>query len=116
MAKSKAEWVGRFKAEAALHLNSLKTHLQSLEDLPPSANLDEAQLEVVRELFRLAHTLRGSAGMVGQTTIAKLAEPLEQFWGQAYLSAIYLSTTQQNETKALLEQLGTELERLPSAP
>jgi HPt (histidine-containing phosphotransfer) domain-containing protein len=80
------KWLARFKPEAARHLVEL---IRGLEHLQPKTLVKPPNLKAtfeeitrtnpeLRELYRLAHTLKGSAGMVGQTEIAEYAEQIER--------------------------------------
>jgi len=80
------KWLARFKPEATRHLAELARGLQrlDLQTLRKPVNLKATFQEIaqvnpeLRELYRLVHTLKGSAGMVGQAEIAGLAESIEK--------------------------------------
>jgi len=80
------EWVARFREEALVHVAEIS---QGLEKLPPHLGQSEdeeaglAEHKAVRELYRHAHTIKGSAGMVGLEEIAEQARQLEELFGQA---------------------------------
>jgi two-component system, chemotaxis family, sensor kinase CheA len=59
-----------FLTEATEHLRTLEAGLVSLEERPDDA-------ETLNEIFRIAHSLKGDAGLVGFPRIAELAHVLE---------------------------------------
>src|SRR5262245_7951901 len=59
-----------FFTEAGEHLQTIEAGLVALEDRPED-------LEGVHEIFRLAHSLKGDAALVGFPRIAELAHALE---------------------------------------
>ncbi len=65
-----SEFIGEFRAEARDHLAKLSEGLVSLEAHPDQAGL-------LDELFRSAHTIKGSARMMGLEQINQLAHLLE---------------------------------------
>ncbi len=85
-ASDNQKWLARFKPEAARHLVELARGLEHLhpQTLVKPTNLKATFEEIartnpkLRELYRLAHTLKGSAGMVRQTEVAGLAEQIEK--------------------------------------
>lgn len=68
------EFIATFRAEARERLANLSAGLLSLESSTP----DE---DSVKGLFREAHTLKGSAGMMGLETIKQLAHKVEDILG-----------------------------------
>ena len=60
-----------FFEEADEHFTALEMGLLRIEQSP------EAVAEVIDEMFRAAHTLKGSAGLVKLTTISQIGHRLE---------------------------------------
>ncbi|HZH03676.1 MAG TPA: Hpt domain-containing protein, partial [Myxococcaceae bacterium] len=67
------ELLAVFREEAADLLSGLTRTLVQLE----TAELGEDRTKKIREVFRLAHTLKGSAATAGRGDIAELAHALE---------------------------------------
>jgi len=99
------EFLETFRAEAEEHLRNLNEGLLELESSPGSDDL-------VKKLFREAHTLKGSAGMMGFTSIRDLAHHAEDI-----LSAVQKGQTALTKEVAdlLLESLDRIEELLPVA-
>ncbi len=66
----KTELFGYFVSEAADHISVLEKGISELETSPDKKNL-------VEELFRSAHTLKGSAALVKLTTTSNIAHRME---------------------------------------
>jgi chemotaxis protein histidine kinase CheA len=82
------EWVARFKQEAEVHLVQITKGLQLLPPvLGQALTTEETAKEqyALRELFRHAHSVKGSARMIGLAEVAEKASLLEEILGQAYL-------------------------------
>lgn len=62
-----------FRAEAREHLDSLSRGLVDLEDAPPGG----ARTELLKELMRNAHTLKGSSRLLGLAEIGEVAHFME---------------------------------------
>ena len=62
-----------FKAEAAEHIQAISTGLIELEQAPSA----EAQAQVVEQIFREAHSMKGAARSVGLKDIESLCQALE---------------------------------------
>lgn len=99
------EFLETFRAEAEEHLGNLNEGLMELENSPGSEDL-------IKKLFREAHTLKGSAGMMGFTSIRDLAHHAEDI-----LSAVQKGQTELTKevTDLLLESLDRIEELLPVA-
>lgn len=67
----------------------------------------------VREVLRLAHTLKGAARVVGLGAIGELAHALEDCLAEAVVGSLGAERTRQ--ALALLDQVGEALAALPSA-
>lgn len=72
---NRSDIVDFFLVEASEHLQILNDGLLSLEE-------NSEDLSVVDEIFRSAHTIKGSAAMLGFTIISKLAHKMEDLLGK----------------------------------
>lgn len=61
----------------ALFLEEAEEQLQRLDDGLLSLESDPENLDIVREVFRAAHTLKGSSATVGLTQVANLTHAME---------------------------------------
>ena len=66
----RAELFGYFLSEAEDHINVLEKGISEIETAPDRKNL-------IEELFRAAHTLKGSAALVTLTTTSHIAHKME---------------------------------------
>jgi chemotaxis protein histidine kinase CheA len=73
-AREDSEFLETFKAEADEYLNKLDRGLLALEKNP-------SDTEILYELFRVAHTLKGAASMMGFTDIKEIAHRMEDLFG-----------------------------------
>lgn len=71
----KSDIVEFFLIEAGEHIQNLNNGLLSLEK-------DQSNREIIDELFRAAHTLKGSAAMMGLQGISDVAHKAEDMLGQ----------------------------------
>lgn len=71
---NKSEFVATFKAESEEHLGKLSKDLVALERTPGS-------IDIIKELFRVAHTLKGVARMMGFIEIQEIAHRIEDIFG-----------------------------------
>ncbi|MEW6608607.1 MAG: hybrid sensor histidine kinase/response regulator [bacterium] len=71
----KSIFLAKFKEETDERLNNLNNKLLNLEQNPDDA-------ELLNEVFREAHTLKGSAKMVGLTKINRIAHQMEDLLGR----------------------------------
>lgn len=69
-----SEFLETFQAEADEYLNKLDRGLLALEKNP-------SDTEILYELFRVAHTLKGAASMMGFTEIKEIAHRIEDLFG-----------------------------------
>ncbi len=65
-----------FRDESEEHIQKLNKNLLKIEE-------DPANLHIITELFREAHSLKGSARMIGLTAIENLSHKLEDIIGSA---------------------------------
>lgn len=77
----KSDIVEFFLIEAAEHIQNLNNGLLSLEK-------DQSNSEIIDELFRAAHTLKGSAAMMGLQGISDVAHKAEDMLGQFRSGAV----------------------------
>ncbi len=82
-----AELLEVFNEEADDHLKSLYHSLEEIEK-------DHASRELVQELRRAAHTLKGAAGAVGLRTITQIAHRMEDLLDRLYDEEIQPSPAQ----------------------
>ena len=80
--KVKPEWVVRFKAEAAVHLESSQTLIEKLNQKRTGKKTKLAD-QLLRQLFIKAHSIKGTASMLGQNQIVGQAAELEALWNEA---------------------------------
>jgi chemotaxis protein histidine kinase CheA len=90
---NRQDWVTRYKSEAGKHIACMRERLARIINegvvliVPRHASADTPRVdgdENLKELFRLAHTLKGSAGMVGLDDVQAVAERLEEILGNVY--------------------------------
>ena len=82
------EVLSYFSPEADEYLNTIQTLLQRLEG-------DHKNLETIHQLYRVAHTLKGSAYTVGFQVVGDIAHPIESCMlavreGQASIAADWI--------------------------
>lgn len=75
MALDEKKYMKIFQAEAVEHLSSLSDGLLKLEDDPSGADK-----ELIHELLRNAHTLKGSARMLGLMHVGDIAHKMEDLF------------------------------------
>jgi len=67
-------FIAQFKEEAHDHLQRITRHLFQLEETPGE------QRQIIEDVFRIAHTLKGSARMMGYADISSLAHKIEDLF------------------------------------
>lgn len=92
------EFMETFRTEAEEHLSNLNEGLMELERSPGNEDL-------VKKLFRDAHTLKGSAGMMGFSSMRDVAHHIEDI-----LSAVQKGQTRL--TKDIIDLLLESLDRI----
>ncbi len=92
-----AELLEIFNEEADDHLKNLYKALGEIEK-------DEATLELVQELRRSAHTLKGAAGAVGLRTITQISHRMEDLLDRLYDEEI---TPSQGQIKLIYQTTDT---------
>lgn len=98
------EFLQTFRAEAEERLKNLTEGFMSLEEAPGNE-------EVIKSLFREAHTLKGSAGMMGLVAIKELAHKTEDILTSVQNGQVELN---QEVTTLVLESLDCIYVLLPS--
>ncbi|MHB1326464.1 MAG: hybrid sensor histidine kinase/response regulator [Thermoleophilia bacterium] len=99
------EFLQTFRAEAEERLHNLAEGLMTLENVPG----DE---ELLKKLFREAHTLKGAAGMMGFDTVRDLSHRVEDLLSSVQKGQIPLN---KNRADILLETLDRIEELLPDS-
>jgi len=98
------EFLQTFRAEAEERLKNLTEGFVALEEAPGNE-------DVIKSLFREAHTLKGSAGMMGLVAIKELAHKTEDILTSVQSGQVELN---QEITTLLLESLDRIFVLLPS--
>ncbi|MFA6000795.1 MAG: hybrid sensor histidine kinase/response regulator [Thermoleophilia bacterium] len=98
------EFLQTFRAEAEERLKNLTEGFMALEEAPGNE-------EMIKSLFREAHTLKGSAGMMGLVAIKELAHKTEDILASVQNGQVELN---QEVTSLMLESLDRIHVLLPS--
>ncbi|MEI7556044.1 Hpt domain-containing protein [Candidatus Chlorohelix sp.] len=111
------KWVLRFKQEAAAHLQLLEKGLRQVQpNISPQPIENTEQLMALnpelRELFRLSHTIKGSAAMVGLQEIASKAERLENSLNKVLKRPDLFSELERQKFLALIAELIREVDEI----
>ncbi len=104
---NRSDIVDFFLVEASEHLQLLNDGLLSLEE-----NSDD--LNVVDEIFRSAHTIKGSAAMLGFHVVSKLAHKMEDILGNIRDQEIELSESLIDLLLQTVDTLNMLVESIPS--
>jgi len=104
---NRSDIVDFFLVEASEHLQVLNDGLLSLEE-----NNDD--LSVIDEIFRSAHTIKGSAAMLGFHVVSKLAHKMEDLLGQIRGREIELSESIIDLLLQTVDTLDMQVENIPS--
>ncbi len=102
------EWVARFRQDAETHLHAISQGLSLLPlELGQTSTQEEAEKEqqALRELYRHAHSMKGSARMVGLMEIGEQAQLLEEQLNQAYFEPGGFDETERAAVKVQIEAL-----------
>ncbi|NTW88354.1 MAG: hypothetical protein HGB26_04345, partial [Desulfobulbaceae bacterium] len=91
MAFDISKFIGRFVEEAREHVNALNKGMMDLENNPDDK-------EVIHQIFRSAHTIKGSSRMLKLLSISELAHKVEDILGALREGKIELS----NELSAII--------------
>lgn len=77
MSEEDDELLGMFVQEATEHLETIEPDLLTLEERG-----DETDPEIINRLFRGVHSIKGSAGFFGLSSITKLSHTMENLLGK----------------------------------
>jgi two-component system chemotaxis sensor kinase CheA len=100
----KRRFLDGFKAEALENLDLLNRDILKLEKEPNP--------EWIHELFRVAHTLKGSAGMMGFLKIQKIAHCLEDLFQSVKEKKITFNSTAADTVFSALDLIKTAVENV----
>jgi len=103
---NRSDIVDFFLVEASEHLQILNDGLLSLEE-------NSEDLSVVDEIFRSAHTIKGSAAMLGFNVISKLAHKMEDLLGKIRSRDLELSETVVDLLLQSVDTLTLQVENIP---
>ncbi|MBD3305582.1 chemotaxis protein CheA, partial [candidate division KSB3 bacterium] len=103
---NRSDIVDFFLVEAGEHLQILNDGLLSLEE-----NHDD--LSVVDEIFRSAHTIKGSAAMLGFNVVSKLAHKMEDLLGKIRNRDLELSESVIDLLLQSVDTLTAQVESIP---
>ena len=104
---NRSDIVDFFLVEASEHLQTLNDGLLSLEE-------NSEDLSVVDEIFRSAHTIKGSAAMLGFQVISKLAHKMEDLLGKIRSRDIELTESITDLLLQTVDTLTLQVENIPS--
>src|SRR5512136_188561 len=104
---NRSDIVDFFLVEASEHLQLLNDGLLSLEE-------NNENLSVVDEIFRSAHTIKGSAAMLGFNVISKLAHKMEDLLGKIRNQETSLSESVIDLLLQTVDSLTTQIEDIPN--
>lgn len=105
---NRSDIVDFFLVEASEHLQTLNDGLLSLEE-------NHENLSVVDEIFRSAHTIKGSAAMLGFNVISKLAHKMEDLLGKIRSREIALNESITDLLLQTIDTLTLQVENLPDS-
>ncbi|MBF0448328.1 MAG: chemotaxis protein CheW [Magnetococcales bacterium] len=100
MSEEDDELLGMFVQEAAEHLETIEPDLLTFEE-----NGDATEPEIINRLFRGVHSIKGSAGFFGLTSITKLSHTMENLLGK-------VREKSQSATPAVTDSLLSGLDKL----
>jgi chemosensory pili system protein ChpA (sensor histidine kinase/response regulator) len=104
---NRSDIVDFFLVEASEHLQVLNDGLLSLEG-------NKEDLSVVDEIFRSAHTIKGSAAMLGFTIISRLAHKMEDLLGKIRNREISLAESVIDLLLQTVDTLTVQIEDIPN--
>ncbi len=104
---NRSDIVDFFLVEASEHLQTLNDGLLSLEE-----NNDD--LGVLDEIFRSAHTIKGSAAMLGFNVVSKLAHKMEDLLGKIRNKETSLSESVIDLLLQTVDSLTVQVEDIPN--
>lgn len=105
----KPQWVKQFRQEASNHLHEMRATMGALQwqrrGLPLSEEAAETEDKHLRQLFLNAHSVKGTAGMLGMDAIVAVAAELETLWGEVLLNPALLSLALRSRAETRLVEL-----------
>ncbi len=104
---NRSDIVDFFLVEASEHLQILNEGLLALEE-------NNEDLSVVDEIFRSAHTIKGSAAMLGFNIISKLAHKMEDLLGKIRGRETPLSESVIDLLLQTIDTLNAQIEEIPN--
>ena len=104
---NRSDIVDFFLVEASEHLQILNDGLLALEE-------NSEDLGVVDEIFRSAHTIKGSAAMLGFNVVSKLAHKMEDLLGKIRAQEIELSEGVVDLLLQSIDTLTLQVDNIPS--
>lgn len=104
---NRSDIVDFFLVEASEHLQTLNDGLLSLEE-------NNEDLGVVDEIFRSAHTIKGSAAMLGFNIVSKLAHKMEDLLGKIRNRETALSESVIDLLLQTVDSLTVQIEDIPN--
>ncbi len=104
---NRSDIVDFFLVEASEHLQTLNDGLLSLEE-------NNEDLGVIDEIFRSAHTIKGSAAMLGFNVVSKLAHKMEDLLGMIRNKETSLSESVIDLLLQTVDSLTVQIEDIPN--
>ena len=104
---NRSDIVDFFLVEASEHLQTLNDGLLSLEE-------NNEDLGVIDEIFRSAHTIKGSAAMLGFNVVSKLAHKMEDLLGKIRNKDTSLSESVIDLLLQTVDSLTVQIEDIPN--
>ncbi|GAK54858.1 cheA signal transduction histidine kinase [Candidatus Vecturithrix granuli] len=104
---NRSDIVDFFLVEASEHLQVLNDGLLSLEE-------NSEDVSVVDEIFRSAHTIKGSAAMLGFHVISKLAHKMEDLLGKIRSRELELTESITDLLLQTVDTLTLQVENIPT--
>ncbi|MBF0214533.1 MAG: Hpt domain-containing protein, partial [Magnetococcales bacterium] len=102
MAEEDDELLGMFVQEATEHLETIEPDLLTLEEKG-----DSTDPEIINRLFRSVHSIKGSAGFFGLSSITKLSHTMENLLGKVREKSMTVSPAVTDSLLSGLDKLQT---------
>ncbi|MBF0627700.1 MAG: chemotaxis protein CheW [Magnetococcales bacterium] len=102
MAEEDDELLGMFVQEATEHLETIEPDLLTLEERG-----DGTDPEIINRLFRSVHSIKGSAGFFGLSSITKLSHTMENLLGKVRDKSMSISPAVTDSLLSGLDKLQT---------
>ncbi|NGZ05499.1 MAG: hybrid sensor histidine kinase/response regulator [Magnetococcales bacterium] len=102
MAEEDDELLGMFVQEATEHLETIEPDLLTLEERG-----DNTDPEIINRLFRSVHSIKGSAGFFGLSSITKLSHTMENLLGKVRDKSMSVSPAVTDSLLSGLDKLQT---------